>query len=190
VHNLLAKPQPSHIEFVILFFFVMGTTIFFGYFDYSIFDDYIKPFYQDPNFEPTTYREVFGNMVLFIAIGFGIFRILMAKLAGAKITVMLLLIGLLWAVSIWIFVATGWIDFYYYELRVIQGMEEFQIPDQLEWLDTVGIFQYTKQFGDTQSVDRSDLYLTMAIGMGIFLALWFSFEHHYKKGTLKNLGLV
>ena len=60
----------------------------------------------------------------------------------------------------------------------------------LPWLDNSGGFQYLKQFGATQSVDDTDLYTLMGIGLVGYIGVWAFMIHHHKKKTWKRMGLL
>lgn len=205
--DLLRKAQPSTEEF---FFLLIITGIFAGliiYTDIVVHDTYIRTIVAEctPNNHegicdliraiqglPMDAQLTIGNaywgvlliqVIVFAGI-IGILRVMFAKLAGAKIDAMVIFIGLLWFITASAFFFFGFLDAGYYKLR---GME---IPLQLEWLDGVGLFTLVQGLGDTSSVDRSDLFVLMFIGLVLVVGLWVLVTHHYKKGTLKKIGIV
>lgn len=124
------------------------------------------------------------TIVIFISTIMGVGRIVMGKLAGAKTNPMLFIIGGLWSFSVVSLYYFGWLDYLYFKLR------DLQIPDTLSWLNGVGLFKYVQGLGNTASVDSTDLYLLMGIGLGLFLGVWLFFIHHHKKKTWKKLGFI
>ncbi len=185
--DILAKPQPSRDEAILAIVFVFAITIGVGYIDAVIFDTYVKPDMNgvDDWFAVgVPYWGILSGIVVWLALGLGVLRIVLGKLAGAKTNLMLFFTGGLWTVSTVILYNSGFIDYFYYKLR------NLQIPNQLEWLDTIGLFQWTRNLTGNASVEPNDLYLTMGIGVGVLVGLWYLIEMHHRKGTLKKLGLV
>jgi len=88
-----------------------------------------------------------------------------------------------WAGLALIIFMAGIIDYGYYTFR---GLE---IPETLDWLNQVGLFQYTKTItGDPLIVERADLYITLLIGVvGIVLVYLFA-TAVYKTTRLKTLA--
>lgn len=204
--DLLRKPQPTHEEFI---FLIIITAIFTGLLvvtDITIHDTYIKTLVAQcypTNHETicTTIRQIQGLpsdahlsigqaywgilllQVVVVAGIIGLLRIMFTKLAGAKITPMVLFTGFLWFGTSASFYFFGWLDWAYYTVR---GLE---IPQQLPWLDGVGLFQFVQNFGDTSSVDKSDLTILMVAGVFLILGLWTFITHHYRTKTLHKLGI-
>lgn len=212
----LAKPFPTVGEFILMIVIVSMVTLFVTWIDIMIHDSYILPIIaecyesnlsefcenrrtellQESNWWVETSNEnpqlqLGGNywftllaIPIFIAILLSIIRPVMGVLAGAKINPMLFIIGILWGISVISLYYTGWLDFGYYFLR------DLDIPMTLNWLDGVGAFAYVQQFGPTDSVDESDLYLLMGIGLVSLIGVWSFMIHHHKKKTWHRLGLI
>jgi hypothetical protein len=182
--DFLRRFQVTEYEFIfyLALVFVFATGV--GYIDGIIFDTYVKPDMEGaPDWVAVgqPYQSIMLGMILWVALGFAVFRIVMGLLAGAKLTPILFLTGGLYFVSTLIFHNTGWTDYFYYTLRKIP------IPDQLPWLDTMGLYQWVRFATGGDSVDKTDLYIGMGIGVLVLLTLWFFAIHHYKKGALKFL---
>ena len=95
------------------------------------------------------YWEVLMVQYIVIPIGFAGFRFLTIAIRRRKFTGLRIFIVILWAVVPLILLTTGIIDVGYYLGR---GLE---IPDQLEWLNMVGVFEHTKALGnDPLNVER------------------------------------
>ncbi len=205
--DLLRKPQPSSEEFI---FLIVITAIFTGlliFTDIVVHDSYIKPLVaqcysenqesicmiiRSINGLPSDTHISIGNaywgvlltQAIVVSAIIGSLRIMFAHLAGAKINAMVIFVGFLWFFTAFAFFFFGWLDYGYYALR---GME---IPDSLPWLNDTGLFQLVQNLGQTDQVDSSDLFLLMFIGLGIVIISWVIVTHHYKKGTLKKIGVV
>lgn len=213
--DLLAKPFPTVGEFILMLVIVGMVTLFVTFVDVMIHDSYVLPIIAECNIENTsefceerraellknsffwidkqtdpqlqlggTYWFVLLTIPIFVAVLLAVFRPVMGVLAGAKINPMLFIIGLLWGFSVISLYYTGWLDFGYYFLR------DLPIPDTLEWLDGVGAFQYVQHLGPTDSVDKSDLYTLMGIGLVSLIGTWIFFIHHHRKKTWHRLGLI
>lgn len=75
----------------------------------------------------------------------------------------------------------GVIDYGYYTMR---GMD---LPDALPWLNSVGLFEYTKQLtGDIAVVESLDLVLTMALSIFLIGLIYLSAVLAYKTTNLKG----
>lgn len=205
--DLLRKAQPSSEEFFFLLIITGIFTVLLIYSDIVVHDTYILHLVaqcHSQNHEsicdllrsiqglPMDAQLSIGNaywgilliQVITVAGIIGLLRIMFAKLAGAKIDSMVIFTGFLWFATASAFYFFGFLDAGYYKLR---GLE---IPPQLEWLDGVGLFTLVQNFGETSSVDRSDLFLLMFIGLVLVVGSWVLVTHHYKKGTLKKIGIV
>ena len=185
--DILAKPQPSKEEFIFAMIVVIAVTVGVGYIDAVIFDTFVKPDMQGVDnwyAVGVPYWGVLSGIIVWVGIGLGVFRVVLGKLAGAKTDAMLFFTGGLWVVSTLIFYNTGFIDFLYYKLRGLT------IPSNMDWLNNIGLFQWTRNFTGSENVEPADLYLTMGLGVLILVSLWLLIIHHYKKGTLRKLGLV
>ena len=121
-----------------------------------------------------------AGLMIFIRLGLSYF----AKGGIKYIKAMDVYVALLWGVTISLFFMSGFLDWGYYWGK--------QIPDKLEWLNDSGIFQYTKALGsDPINVERSDLFVTMYIGIGILLLIWTPAMHKYHKNRnlMQEIGL-
>ena len=205
MQDLLRRPTPTIYELVLVIPLALILTAFIAVIDISIFDGYVLPqlaechpendsdFCNDvrqrlnlqPN-EQLKIGDLYWDILESIVIIFGgtlfIIRIVFGKLAGAKWSLMLFFVATLWFISITILFYTGFIDTFYYVLRGIE------VPLTLEWLDQSGIFQITKQFGETTSVDKSDLYLTNGIGITALIGFWFWMHYHHSKRHFRWLN--
>jgi hypothetical protein len=183
MRDLLRNPQPSKTEMFFALGMIGAVVLGIGYIDSVLFDTYVKPDMVDDSWQLTgqPYQEIMGGLLLAVAVGLGVFRIVSGKLAGAKTSIMLFLTGALWSGSALIFHNTGFTDYLYYRLR---GME---IPTPLDWLDTIGLFQWTRFLVGGEHVDPGDLYITMIIGLLLFMALWLTAIHHYSKRKMGRL---
>lgn len=205
--DLLRKPQPSSEEFL---FLIVITAVFTGlliFTDIVVHDSYVKPLVAQCYAEnqesicviirtinglPSDAHISIGNaywgvlltQALVISAIIGSLRVMFARLAGAKISPMVIFTGLLWFFTASAFFFFGWLDYGYYALRGIK------IPELLPWLNDTGLFKFVQQFGQTNQVDSSDLFLLMFIGLGIVISSWVIITHHYKKGTLEKIGIV
>ncbi len=217
--DFLAKPFPTIDEFIFLTAVVLIVTIFITFIDITIHENYVKLIisecwwnsptdFKDTEFCNTArdtlndkwwvdynkpkeaqklggiYWSVLNTVPLTFAVLFGGGRIVFGWLAGAKITPMLFIIGILWGASILVLYDHGFIDYFYYALRGLP------IPEVLPWLDNSGGFVYLKHLGATNSVDDTDLYTLMGIGVIGYIGVWAFMIHHHNKGTWRRLGLI
>jgi len=111
-------------------------------------------------------------------------RIFITRLARQRLTPLSFFVAGLWGFTTFAFYYFGWLDWGYYALR---GMT---IPDTLPWLDGVGAYVLVQGLGVTSSVDKTDLFLLMGIGVIIVAGLWALAIHHHKKQTLRKLGII
>lgn len=127
------------------------------------------------------YWQVLMVQYFVIPIGFAGFRFLTIAVRKRKITALRIFIILLWGFVPLILLTTGVIDLFYY---VGRGLE---IPDQLNWLNHVGIFEQTKVFGnDPLNVERSDLLFTFALGVIFIVLLFFFAVKMYENSKLRG----
>jgi len=127
------------------------------------------------------YWELLGVQMIIIPLAFGGFRLLTILVRKRKLTGLRIFVVLLWVLVPASLLMFGMIDVFYY---VARGLE---IPDQLIWLNNVGVFQYTAQFGDDPvNVERSDLLLTFALGVIFILLLFFIAIKLYQNSRLKG----
>lgn len=127
------------------------------------------------------YWELLGVQMVVIPLAFGGFRLLVIVVRKRKLTGLRIFVVLLWILVPASLLMFGVIDTFYY---VARGLE---IPDQLQWLNNVGVFNYTAQFGnDPINVERSDLLLTFALGVIFILLLFFIAIKLYQNSRLKG----
>ena len=191
-------------ELVVLFFITILITGLVVYTDIEIFDSYVglaietcfpsnqENFCQiirermnlasDAQIEiGNVYWQLLMIQFIVIPIGFAGFRFLTIAIRKRKFTGLRIFIVILWGLVPLILLSTGIIDVFYY---VGRGIE---IPDQLEWLNMVGIFEHTKAFGnDPLTVEKSDLLFTFALGVTFIVLLFFIAVKMYEKSRLRG----
>ncbi len=205
MQDLLRKPTPTIYELVLVIPLALIITAFIAVIDISIFDGYVLPQLAECYPENTSdfcidvrerlglqpneqikigdlYWDILESIVIIFGTTLFVIRIVFGKLAGARWSLMLFFVASLWFISITILFYSGFIDTFYYILRGIE------VPMTLEWLDQSGIFQITKQFGETTSVDKSDLYLTNGIGITVLIGFWFWMHYHHSKRHFRWLN--
>lgn len=190
--EIISENSSIIAELVGLFFITVLITGLVVFTDIQIFDDYvglgIKVCHAENqerfcveirerlNLPPDAQIEI-GNsywqllmvQMIVLPVGFAGFRLLTVLVRRRKLNGVRIFVILLWGLLPLILFMSGVIDVFYY---VGRGIE---IPDQLEWLNNVGLFEYTKQFGiDPINVERSDLLFTFSLGV-IFIVLLFFF---------------
>lgn len=127
------------------------------------------------------YWELLKVQMIVIPLGFGAFRLLTIVVRKRKLTGLRIFVVLLWVLVPASLLMFGIIDVFYY---VGRGLE---IPDQLEWLNNVGFFQFTAQLGnDPVNVERSDLLFTFALGVIFIILLFFTALKMYENSRLKG----
>jgi hypothetical protein len=127
------------------------------------------------------YWQLLGIQMIVIPLGFGAFRLLTIIVRKRKLTGLRIFVVLLWILVPASLLMFGIIDTFYYLGR---GLE---IPDQLEWLNNVGVFQITAQLGnDPVNVERSDLLFTFALGVIFIILLFFTAIKLYENSRLKG----
>ena len=202
--QVISETSPLLAELVGLFFISILINGLIVYTDTKIFDDYIglsiKVCYPENQEQlckelrerqglPTNSHVEIGNSYwgllalqsIIIPLSFSGFRALTIWIRHRKITGLRVFIILLWGLVPFLLFYFGSIDVFYY---VGRGME---IPDQLDWLNNVGIFKETKAFGaDPLIVERSDLLFTFGLGV-IFIAVLFFFAvKMYERSGLRS----
>lgn len=129
------------------------------------------------------YWEVLIVQYVVIPVGFAGFRLLTIVIRKRKLSTMRIFIVLLWAIIPLILFSSGIIDVFYYVGRGID------IPDQLDWLNNVGLFEYTKQFGnDPINVERADLLFTFGLGVIFIVLLFFIAVKLYENSGLSGFA--
>lgn len=200
----LQEYSPIVAELVGLFFISILLTGLIVYTDIKFFDDYVldditrcypenqeqacveqrKKFglADDAQIEiGNPYWEVLMIQYIVIPISFAGFRLLTILIRKRKLTAMRIFIVILWGIIPLILVSAGIIDVFYYV-----GRGE-NIPEQLEWLNNVGIFQHTKSFGDDPlNVERGDLLITFALGVMFIGALFYIAVILYHQSRLRG----
>jgi hypothetical protein len=127
-------------------------------------------------------------MLLIIVIFFMIFvmsfRLFSGIMSGASINPMLFIVTGMYGYSVLSLYYFGWLDWLYFVSRKIP------IPEDLAWLNGVGLFQYVQNYGINSNVNNTDLYILMIIGLGTLFGGWAFLIHHHKKGKLEDWGLM
>lgn len=191
-------------ELVGLFFITILITGLVVYTDIKFFDDYVRPdivrchaenqeevcveqrrqfgLAEDAQNEiGNPYWQVLMVQYLVIPTGFAGFRFLTIAVRKRKFNALRIFIVTLWFLVPLILLSTGQIDVFYYWAR---GLE---IPDQLDWLNNVGLFEHTKSFGnDPLNVERSDLLFTFALGVIFIVLLFFFAVKMYENSRLRG----
>ena len=105
--------------------------------------------------------------------------------ARKRIRITSLLIAIVWGASASTLFLFGILDTFYYIFQ------EDSIPEQLAWLNNVGVFTETKSFtGDPLIVDKADLFLTNLIGIGILISLVFLTAIVFVENKLTSRGIA
>lgn len=105
--------------------------------------------------------------------------------ARKRIRITSLLIAIVWGASASTLFLFGILDTFYYVFQ------EDAIPDQLAWLNEVGVFTETKSFtGDPLIVDKADLFITNLIGIGILISLVFLTAIVFVENKLTSRGIA
>ena len=202
--EVLQESSPLVAELVGLFFITILLTGLIVFTDIRIFDSYVglaievcHPTNQenfcvmirerleiapDAQIEiGNVYWELLGVQMIVIPLAFGGFRLLVIVIRKRKLTGLRIFVVLLWFLVPASLLMFGIIDTFYYLGR---GLE---IPDQLAWLNNVGVFQYTAQLGnDPVNVERSDLLFTFALGVIFILLLFFIAIKLYQNSRLRG----
>lgn len=201
----IQESSPIIVELVGLFFITILVTGLIVYTDIRFFDDYVlddiarchpenqeqscvdqrKRFglAEDAQIEiGNPYWELLMIQFIVIPIGFAGFRLLTIVVRKRKLTALRLFVVFLWGALPLILFLFGIIDVFYF---VARGDE---IPETLEWLNMVGVFEYTKSFGDDPlNVERSDLLLTFGLGVGFIVLLFFIATKMYQESRLRGM---
>jgi len=202
--QVLQESSPLIAELVGLFFIsilVVGLIVFT---DIKFHDDYVKDLVarchpdnqeevcvekrkqfglaEDAQIElGDPYWEVLMVQFIVIPIGFASFRFITIAIRKRKFTAMRIFMIFLWGAIPLILFLFGVIDVFYY---VGRGED---IPDQLAWLNNVGVFEHTKSFGnDPLNVERSDLIITFALGVMFIGLLFFIAFRMYQDSRLRG----
>ena len=100
--DFLKQFQVTEYEFIFYLALVAVFTLGIGYVDGVIFDTYVKPDMQgaeDYVAVGKPYQSIMMGLILWVALGFAVFRVVMGLLAGAKLTPILFFTGGLYFVS-------------------------------------------------------------------------------------------
>lgn len=203
--QLVQQTSPIVAELVGLFFITILITGLIVYTDIRFHDDYVKDLVSrcypenqedvcvekrerfglpdDAHIElGNPYWELLAIQFVVIPLGFSGFRLVTILVRKRKLTSMRVFIVILWGLLPLTLFYFGVIDVFYYLGR---GME---IPDTLDWLNSVGIFNYTKAFGeDPVNVERSDLLFTFALGVTFVISLFFIAVKMYQQSRLRGM---
>lgn len=91
-------------------------------------------------------------------------------------------VAMLWGLTASLIFIGGFLDVGYYW---VQGQP---IPDQLPWLSSAGLFEYTKAwFGDPNIVDKMDLYASVVVTIGFIILLWLSASFWWTTEKIKRV---
>ena len=105
--------------------------------------------------------------------------------ARKRIRITSILIAIVWGASASTLFLFGILDTFYYIFQ------EDSIPEQLAWLNNVGVFTETKSFtGDPLIVDKADLFITNLIGIGILISLVFLTAFVFVENKLTSRGIA
>ena len=202
--EVLSENKAIVSELVGLFFITLLVTGLIVFTDIKFHDDYVRDLIgrcypenqedvcvekrqqfglpEDAHIElGNPYWELLMVQFIVIPIGFAGFRLLTILVRGRKLDGLRIFIVILWGVLPLTLFLFGVIDVFYYVGRGID------IPDQLEWLNNVGLFEYTKQFGnDPINVERSDLLFTFGLGVIFIALLFFSAFKLYENSRLSG----
>jgi len=203
--ELVSETSPLLVELVGLFFISILVTGLIVYTDIRFHDDYVLDLIsrchpdnqedvcvekrqkfglaEDAQLElGKPYWELLMIQYIVIPIGFAGFRLLTILIRKRKLTSLRIFIVILWGAVPLILLSAGIIDVFYY---VGRGLE---IPDQLNWLNFVGFFEYTKVFGsDPVNVERGDLLFTFTLGVLFIVLLFFIALKMYQTSRLRGM---
>ncbi len=127
------------------------------------------------------YWELLMIQAIILPLGFAFFRFLTIYIRGRRFTALRIYTIVLWGLVPLIFFSFGTIDFFYYVGRGID------IPDQLIWLNNVGVFEHTKSLGaDPFTVEKNDLIITFALGVFFIGVLFFIAIKLYEASRLRG----
>ncbi len=202
--QVIQDSKPMVAELAGLFFITALTTGLVVFTDIRIFDSYVGlsievcfPANQENfcmlirealNLAPDAQIEI-GNVywelllvhAIVIPIAFAGFRFLTILIRRRRFTTLRIFTIILWGLIPFIFFTFGTIDVFYYVAR------GDAIPDQLEWLNMVGIFEHTKQLGnDPLNVERNDLLITFGLGVILIGTLFYVAVLMYNNSRLRG----
>ena len=128
-----------------------------------------------------SYWEILQIQAITLAIVFAGFRALMVKLSRHDFDMLRIFVIFLWGALPIILFSFATVDVMYYFAR---GLD---IPDQLAWLNNVGIFEHTRTLGlDPVNVERNDLLITFSLGIVLIILLFYIATVMYKSARLRT----
>jgi len=210
--SLVTKSTPVQIEIVIVLiigFLIVGNTTVT---DIVFFDDYVLPdlaecFPTNQSEHCQDVRERHGLAIdaqneignkywnelvrqgLFIGVILFVIRMafgwMLAREGIRKIQGTTVLMAIFWgAVGAGIFFF-GYVDTFYY---IIQNEN---IPNELGWLNNVGIFVEAREWtGDPNVVEKEDLFLVNALGIVVLVTFGFIIMYVYANSGKKHRGIA
>jgi len=210
--SLVTKSTPVQIEIVIVLiigFLIVGNTTVT---DIVFFDDYVLPDLAECNPQNQSehcqdVRERHGLAIdaqneignkywnelvrqgFFIGVILFVIRMsfawLLSREGVRKIQASTVLMAIFWGVTgagIFFF---GYVDTFYY---IIQNED---IPNELGWLNNVGIFVEAKGWtGDPNIVEKEDLFLVNALGVVVLVTFGFMIMYIYANSGKKHRGIA
>lgn len=194
--NLLARQIPTKTEAFFIITISIGIVLILGYSDIIHHDFYVKPAishcFSSNQDEFCSNLRALHNLPSDAQIEIGdkywevqkiqllsflilLFFIKIAIVFGKpgrneriKFSGIILFTAMVWALSGATLFYFGGIDFFYYELR-----PELEMPDELPWLNEMGVFSYLKIFGDDpNTVEKSEVYIGFLLGVAIVIGVW------------------
>lgn len=94
------------------------------------------------------------------------FSVVIASIRRRRIDPVKIYFAIVVGTTIAILPLSSWGDFFYYQILNVQ------FPPNWNWLDHAGLFPTILQFTGNPHVMTSDLYIAMAVGVGIITVLW------------------
>ncbi len=126
-----------------------------------------------------SYWKLLQIQAFTLAFVFAGFRALMVKLSRHPFDPLRIFVIFLWGAVPLILFTFGTVDVFYY---IAVGED---IPDQLEWLNHVGLFEQTRTLGvDPVNVERNDLLITFSLGIVLIILLFYIATVMYKEARL------
>lgn len=203
--TILDETTPLVAELVGLFFISILVTGLIVYSDIKIFDEHIgveietcfptnqETFCQnirerlglpfDAQIEiGNSYWEILAIQSIVIPLGFASFRFITIAVRKRKFNSLRIFVVALWFLVPFSLFMFGVIDLFFY---VARGMD---IPEKLDWLNGVGVFQYSKVLGqDPINVESGDLIFTFTLGILFIIGLFFISMKMYQSSKLKGM---
>ena len=128
-------------------------------------------------------QAIFIGFIMFtIRIGIGYFLMIQGI---RKIRLTTVLMAVFWGLTGTGLFLFGFVDTLYY---VLQGKDA---PAQLSWLNNAGLFTETRSFtGDTNTVEKEDLYLTNTLGILIIVSFLIVIMISYANSGMAKRGIA